>query len=87
VDSHKEERLPFEPVLGAGDEERLKADEGSISLSVATPGNVVKLERIPLTATVAEVVNGVRRAPVADWSEVAVAASSAWSPGAAAAQA
>jgi hypothetical protein len=43
-----------------------------VSLSVLTPGSVVKLERVPLAATVAEVVNSVRGEPLTDWSEVAL---------------
>ena len=47
-------------------------DEDYVSVSVVTLGSVVKLERVPLAATVAEVVNSVRGEPLTDWSEVSL---------------
>ena len=69
MDNDQTESAPLERASTAGCEEPV---EDYISLSVATIGNVVKLEHVPLTATIAEVVNGVRREPLTDWNDVAL---------------
>lgn len=70
MDRGQHESTASERAFGAGTGEAVAAAEDSISMTVATPGNVVRLEHVPLTATVAEVVNSVRPEPVADWNEV-----------------
>ena len=58
--------------INAGSPDAPGEDGNYVSVSVVTLGSVVKLERVPLTATVAEVVNSVRREPLTGWSEVSL---------------
>lgn len=72
MDSEHDEGTALERAFGARSDEPVAAAEDSISITVTTFGSVVKLDHVPLTATVAELVDSVRREPVTDWNEVAL---------------
>jgi hypothetical protein len=72
VDNEKNEKVALERAFGEESDESLQTADEYISLSVVTIGLVAKLEHVSLAATVAEVVNRVRREAATDWSDIAV---------------
>jgi hypothetical protein len=72
VDNEDKESSPLEQADKARHEEPVPPADEYISLSVVTTGLVVELEHVSSAATVAEVVNRIRREAATDWSEAII---------------